>query len=1025
MIVTHFDRAAQHTHINIPFNLFRMQFKDGTCRWEDMTNQFEIARHGLQIHTPLRSNGDIDCVGENGERKFPKLDYSKGFPDWWHLSRTDISVPSEHVQHGMRYAAEVKLSHFYELDHYKNKLGVVSIFMQDFEGEPAWHYLDKLICQWRKVEEDKRKECNLPPAPVYKMCELYHGQVRSEYDLEAAAVAQNTYPTRAPLVAPNPLPIVNYGGDPLEFRFPLKLCEGDCDFNTDCAPGLICTRRGPLEEVPGCFGGESDITNTDYCVFDPYGDGYSVPSPVPTSAPTVTARPSLIPLPLKKLQDFGGDPPADKFPLQLCQGDCDVHEDCALGLICFQRDENTAVPGCVGGETDIQKTDYCILDPYGSGYVIAPTEQPTGAPATPAPVQPTKTPSNAPTPGPTKKPSQTPTFEPTIMQVPSPYPSYNPRPVGSPKNLANLGWSPPTPLGECEGDCDDDSECAPGLICFERDEKFIAVPGCDGGEDDGSLTDYCIYMPSPTTEPADNPVPDPTTPPTESPTESIPTEAPTVSPTDNQVEIATIQNHGWTRTPNVMLTLCQGDCDNDEECAVGLICFQREGINIAVPGCLGGDTDLSLMDYCITDPNFGGAQPSDAPIPEPVTAATPGPASNPTDVPTKKPTTTSPTTQPTTKAPVGVAADGKPLVNRGWSPPAEFRPLGACEGDCDTDSDCQAGFKCFQRYMPNIAVPGCIGGESDDSLADYCIVDEAAISYSSPTNPPVPPPTTAPVPAPTTAPVPAPTTAPVPAPTTAPVPVPTTAPVPAPTTAPVPAPTTAPVPAPTTAPVPAPTTAPVPAPTTAPVPAPTTAPVPAPTTVPVPAPTAVPVAARNPVPAPVPAPTPGPTLGVPPPISCDEDSAYPDVNFYRMCKDDSCCQNPRSSSEFCHESYILLGDAVDSACHHCCLEENGVAKEVGQPNVEHPDIPQTIACDQVDQPDRWCKATSCCEASGADTSWCEEQYALFPNDIDSICVSPAIFNFRLFRRAPFFASLTFCFFPFSVALLLSVHGCRL
>ena len=37
-------------------------------------------------------------------------------------------------------------------------------------------------------------------------------------------------------------------------------------------------------------------------------------------------------------------------------------------------------------------------------------------------------------------------------------------------------------LGMCEGDCDEDGDCLPGLICYQRDENE-EVPGCRGGED--------------------------------------------------------------------------------------------------------------------------------------------------------------------------------------------------------------------------------------------------------------------------------------------------------------------------------------------------------------------------------------------------------------------------------------------------------------------------------------------------------------------------------------------------------------
>lgn len=43
---------------------------------------------------------------------------------------------------------------------------------------------------------------------------------------------------------------------------------------------------------------------------------------------------------------------------------------------------------------------------------------------------------------------------------------------------------------ECEGDCDRDLDCAPGLVCLQRQRRDLPVPGC-GGVPNG-LTDYCV-----------------------------------------------------------------------------------------------------------------------------------------------------------------------------------------------------------------------------------------------------------------------------------------------------------------------------------------------------------------------------------------------------------------------------------------------------------------------------------------------------------------------------------------------------
>jgi hypothetical protein len=49
------------------------------------------------------------------------------------------------------------------------------------------------------------------------------------------------------------------------------------------------------------------------------------------------------------------------------------------------------------------------------------------------------------------------------------------------------------PLGHCEGDCDNDEECAGSMVCFERGGTQ-EVPGCEGVGASGR--DYCHYAPS-------------------------------------------------------------------------------------------------------------------------------------------------------------------------------------------------------------------------------------------------------------------------------------------------------------------------------------------------------------------------------------------------------------------------------------------------------------------------------------------------------------------------------------------------
>jgi hypothetical protein len=108
----------------------RLSYKDDTCTWNDIRDHLSIERHALQISIPQLDTGEIDCL-EMGLRKYPRLDYSKGFPDFFWLQRIDISVPSQHIQEGIQYAAEVSLNHFYEIAHEKNQVRALStIFLR-------------------------------------------------------------------------------------------------------------------------------------------------------------------------------------------------------------------------------------------------------------------------------------------------------------------------------------------------------------------------------------------------------------------------------------------------------------------------------------------------------------------------------------------------------------------------------------------------------------------------------------------------------------------------------------------------------------------------------------------------------------------------------------------------------------------------------------------------------------------------------------------------------------------------------
>ncbi|CAB9500347.1 expressed unknown protein [Seminavis robusta] len=240
-------------------------------------------------------------------------------------------------------------------------------------------------------------------------------------------------------------------------------------------------------------------------------------------------------------------------------------------------------------------------------FASATVSKPPAVPSTPMPTpRPTAWPSPRPSPRPTPRPSPRPTPRPTPRQTgnptpipsprptprPSPTPSQKPSPRPSPRPTTAAPtstdaptWEPfgpiqfvgneqnfyaPYPLGVCQGDCDSDDDCAEDLYCFQR-TRYGAVPGCTGGEDFASTSDFCVWN---TTWPR----PD----------------LPIVY--EDFGDLQYVGNDG-TFYAIYPLGPCQGDCDTDDDCAESLYCHQRNG-GQNVPGCIGGDMDTTTGDFC-------------------------------------------------------------------------------------------------------------------------------------------------------------------------------------------------------------------------------------------------------------------------------------------------------------------------------------------------------------------------------------------------------------------------------------------
>jgi hypothetical protein len=143
----------------------------------------------------------------------------------------------------------------------------------------------------------------------------------------------------------------------------------------------------------------------------------------------------------------------------------------------------------------------------------------------------------------------------------------------------------PYPLLACRGDCDRDSDCDTGLICFKRD-GFTPVPGCSGEGRENK--DYCYdpSTPSPKTnvptvdssqQPSQSNAPSFSTVPSEVPTE---TNAPSIS--INPSEMPTIPAPA-TFFPGDLTVPCDG---NNLIMSTGMGCrkIATDGSNLFADG---------------------------------------------------------------------------------------------------------------------------------------------------------------------------------------------------------------------------------------------------------------------------------------------------------------------------------------------------------------------------------------------------------------------------------------------------------
>jgi len=214
-------------------------------------------------------------------------------------------------------------------------------------------------------------------------------------------------------------------------------------------------------------------------------------------------------------------------PLNVCEGMCKNDSSCTLGLKCYLQDGTNNITA----ERMLTATDSPVPsdsqtpseEPSDSQ---APSDQPSDSQS------PSEQPSDSQVPSEQPSDSQSPSEQPSDSQVPSEQPSDSQSPSNQPSTFPSFAPSMTpvpgcskentggnfciipefegalvkqslvdygpngnlvkTPLDACEGNCNKDSHCKDGLVCFLRNSTSDpSPPGCTGTPTE--IHNYCMY----------------------------------------------------------------------------------------------------------------------------------------------------------------------------------------------------------------------------------------------------------------------------------------------------------------------------------------------------------------------------------------------------------------------------------------------------------------------------------------------------------------------------------------------------
>ena len=237
---------------------------------------------------------------------------------------------------------------------------------------------------------------------------------------------------------------------PVPPHFPYGCCLGVGDNDNECATGLQCLQRTGSTQtaspstLTGCTGnyhnGAATTTlHTAHPHCTTYGSGWYAFNSCSTHWHTSYAT-------TYNHWDYCWDPHFATASAKkgMCQGACSSDSDCGPGLECFSRtSSSTIVPGCSANVADYQGTDNYCTNPVLSNPIVIDN-------------------------------------------------------VLTSASADNHGCGPHKKCGVCQGHCNTNSDCSPGLACFQRTGNAVGVPGCStssGASPYVSSRNYC-YNPA-------------------------------------------------------------------------------------------------------------------------------------------------------------------------------------------------------------------------------------------------------------------------------------------------------------------------------------------------------------------------------------------------------------------------------------------------------------------------------------------------------------------------------------------------